>query len=85
MAKTKPTTSTSSTTPARKKGRAFKRNKVIRKEEFIPYSDLADETENEEAINWYQDEDAYRRISSIRPQRDWDEEDGLNIWWNWGN
>ena len=73
------------TTPVRKKGKSFKRNKVGRKDDFIPYSDSPEEAENEENANWYQDEDAYRRISSIQPQRDWDEEDGYNVWWNWGN
>ncbi|MDI6783230.1 MAG: hypothetical protein QME64_03930 [bacterium] len=79
MAKVK----TATITPVRRKGKPIKRNKVIKDNHYIPYPDLPEE--NEETANWYQDEDAYRRISSIRPQRDWDEEDELNVWWNWGN
>jgi len=80
MAKVK----TATITPVRRKTKPIKRNKV-KDNHYIPYPDLAEENENEETVNWYQDEDAYRRLSSIRPQQDWDEEDGLNVWWNWGN
>jgi hypothetical protein len=72
-------------TPVRRKAKPFKKNKLVKDPHYIPYPDSLDENENEETVTWYQDEDAYRRISSIRPQRDWDDEDGLNVWWNWGN
>jgi hypothetical protein len=81
MAKTK----TATITPIRRKGKPVKRNKLIKDSHYIPYPDVPEENDNEETVNWYQDDDAYRRLSSIRPQQDWDEEDGLNVWWNWGN
>ncbi|MFB3896756.1 MAG: hypothetical protein ACE14V_10685 [bacterium] len=78
-------TLTASSPAANRKTRPMRRNKVKKQPDFIPYSDLAEEHENDENSTYYQDDDAYRRLSSIRPQQDWDEEDGLNVWWNWGN
>lgn len=76
-------TSTVHSQRVRQKAEPIRRNKVKKQPDFVPYSYLSEE--NEESINFYQDDDAYRRISSIRPQQDWDEEDELNIWWNWSN
>lgn len=78
---------TATIAPIRQKAKSIKikKNKLIKTNRFIPFPDYPEEHENEETANWYQDDDAYRRLSSIRPERDWDEEDGLNVWWNWGN
>lgn len=83
MTKTK--ARTASVLAVQRKSKPFKRNKVKKPQDYIPYSDALEEHENEENTNFYQDDDAYCRLSSIRPQQDWDEEDGLNVWWNWGN
>lgn len=69
--------------PARRKLKVHK--KVKTKEDRFDDFSFNNHNEDEEGPNWYHDEDAIRRIESIRPQSDWDEEDGFSAWWNWGN
>jgi hypothetical protein len=81
MAKTKAAV----VTPTQRKFKAHKRVKT-KEDRFDDFSFNNHNLDDEEGPNWYNnDEDAIRRIEAIRPQRDWDDEDGFSAWWNWGN